>query len=60
MPRILYVTGFPPLTRAKDLAHEFEKYAIPPSSMGHVVGYDCLFAFSFGFFTFTHSAPAIL
>lgn len=29
MPRILYVTGFPPLTRAKDLAHEFEKYATP-------------------------------
>jgi len=26
MPRILYVTGFPPFTRAKDLAHEFEKY----------------------------------
>ena len=38
MPRILYVTGFPPSTRAKDLAHEFEKYALPPRPMNHVAG----------------------
>jgi len=26
MPRILFVSGFHPQTRAKDLAHEFEQY----------------------------------
>ncbi len=31
MPRILFVSGFHPATRAKDLAYEFERYALHPS-----------------------------
>jgi len=31
MPRILFVSGFHPQTRAKDLAHEFEQYVFPPT-----------------------------
>ncbi len=27
MPRILFVSGFHPATRARDLAFEFERYA---------------------------------
>ena len=32
MPRILFVSGFNPQTRARDLAYEFERY-VPPSSV---------------------------
>ena len=28
MPRILFVSGFHPTTRARDLAFEFEKYVV--------------------------------
>ena len=28
MPRILFVSGFHPATRARDLAFEFERYAL--------------------------------
>ena len=34
MPRILFVSGFHPATRARDLAFEFERYALPPFSLG--------------------------
>jgi hypothetical protein len=30
MPRILFVSGFHPATRARDLAFEFERYALSP------------------------------
>ena len=32
MPRILFVSGFHPATRARDLAYEFERYALHPLS----------------------------
>ena len=32
MPRILFVSGFHPATRARDLAFEFERYALSPLS----------------------------
>jgi splicing factor, arginine/serine-rich 2 len=28
MPRILFVSGFHPATRARDLAYEFERYVL--------------------------------
>jgi hypothetical protein len=32
MPRILFVSGFHPATRARDLAYEFERYVLHPLS----------------------------
>jgi hypothetical protein len=34
MPRILFVSGFHPATRARDLAFEFERYALSPFFLG--------------------------
>jgi hypothetical protein len=58
MPRILYVTGFPPFTRAKDLAHEFEKYAFPKPYESRCRIRTIAYLLLLCFFAFTHSASA--
>lgn len=45
MPRILFVSGFHPATRARDLAFEFERYVL---SLGHLFRSQTVSCLSFG------------